>query len=149
MRGRTPLAHDPPAVTRLLLAYAGTLVAFAVLDLVWLGYVAHRFYQSQVGALLRTPPRWWAALLLYAVYAAGVTAFVVAPALDAGSLVHALVAGAAFGLVVYGTYDLTNLAVLRGWTVRVAVADVAWGVAVTAVAAAAGFGLARLAAAGA
>ena len=64
----------------------------------------------------------------------GVTAFVVAPALDAGSLVHALVAGAAFGLVVYGTYDLTNLAVLRGWTIRVAVADVAWGVAVTAAA---------------
>lgn len=136
-------------MTRLLLAYTGTLVAFALLDLVWLGYVARGFYQSQVGALLRSPPRWWAALLLYALYAAGVTGFVVVPALDGGSLVGVLAVGAAFGLVVYGTYDLTNLAVLRGWTPAAAAVDVAWGAAVSAAAAAAGFGLARLAAAAA
>ena len=136
-------------MTRLLVAYAGTLAAFALLDLVWLGYVARGFYQAQVGALLRSPPRWWAAALLYAVYAAGVTGFVVAPALDGGSLAAVLGVGAAFGLVVYGTYDLTNLAVLRGWTPAAAAADVAWGAAVSAAAAAAGFGLARLAAAGA
>ena len=133
-------------MTRLLFAYTGTLVAFALLDLVWLGYVARGFYQSQVGTLLRSPPRWWAALLLYAVYAAGVTGFVVVPALDGGSVASALAAGAAFGLVVYGTYDLTNLAVLRGWTTAAAAVDVAWGAAVSAAAAAAGFGLARLAA---
>ena len=136
-------------MTRLLLAYTGTLVAFALLDLVWLGYVARGFYQSQVGALLRSPPRWWAALLLYALYAAGVTGFVVVPALDGGSLVGVLAVGAAFGLVVYGTYDLTNLAVLRGWAPAAAAVDVAWGAAVSAAAAAAGFGLARLAAAAA
>ncbi|MBK9114395.1 MAG: DUF2177 family protein [Betaproteobacteria bacterium] len=136
-------------MTSLVLAYTGTLVAFALLDLVWLGYVARGFYQSQVGALLRTPPRWWAAALLYAIYAAGIAGFVVVPALDAGSFPRALVAGAAFGLVVYGTYDLTNLAILRGWTVGAAVVDVLWGTAVTAAAAAAGFGLARLAAAAA
>ncbi len=135
-------------MTALLLAHAGTLFAFVLLDLVWLGYVARRFSQSEVGALLRTPPRWGAAVLLYAFYAAGIAGFVVAPALDAGSLRHALLAGAAFGLVVYGMYDLTNLAVLRGWTVRVAVVDALWGAVVTAAAGAAGFGLARLAAAG-
>ncbi len=136
-------------MTRLLLAYAGTLVAFALLDLVWLGYVARGFYQSQVGTLLRTPPRWWAAALLYAVYAAGVTGFVVAPAQDGGTLATVAAAGAALGLVVYGTYDLTNLAVLRGWTPAAAAVDVAWGAAVSAAAAAAGFGLARLAGAAA
>jgi uncharacterized membrane protein len=82
-------------------------------------------------------------------YAAGVTGFVVVPALDGGSLVGVLAVGAAFGLVVYGTYDLTNLAVLRGWTPAAAAVDVAWGAAVSAAAAAAGFGLARLAAAAA
>jgi len=133
-------------MTRLLIAYAGTLVAFALLDLAWLGYVARRFYQSQVGTLLRAPPRWGAAALLYVGYAAGVTGFVVAPALDAGSLQQAWLAGAALGLVVYGTYDLTNLAVLRGWTTAAAIVDIAWGTVVTAASAAAGFGVARLAA---
>ena len=133
-------------MTRLLIAYAGTLVAFALLDLAWLGYVAQRFYQSQVGTLLRAPPRWGAAALLYVGYAAGVTGFVVAPALAAGSLQQAWLAGAALGLVVYGTYDLTNLAVLRGWTTAAAVVDMAWGTVVTAASAAAGFGVAQLAA---
>lgn len=33
-----------------------------------------------------------------------------------------------FGLVLYGVYDFTNLAMVSGWTLKVAVIDVLWGV---------------------
>ena len=46
--------------------------------------------------------------------------------------------GAAFGLIAYATYDLTNLATLKGWPLGLAAADVAWGTFASAVAATAG-----------
>lgn len=132
-------------MTRIALAYAGALLAFVALDLVWLGVVAREFYQAQVGSLLRDRPNWAAAFLLYAVYAAGLAYFAIVPALDTGRLADAALRGALMGLVVYATYDLTNLATLRGWTLPVAAADILWGVCVSAAAAAAGHALARLA----
>ena len=46
---------------------------------------------------------------------------------------------AILGAMAYATYDLTNLATLRGWTLPMALADIGWGTAVTALAATAGF----------
>jgi uncharacterized membrane protein len=46
--------------------------------------------------------------------------------------------GAALGLVVYATYDLTNWAVLRGWPAYLVPIDVVWGVVLTASAASVG-----------
>jgi uncharacterized membrane protein len=132
-------------MTRCLLAYAGTLASFCVLDFLWLGFVARDFYQSQVGPLLLARPNWGAAAVFYAVYAAGIALFAVAPALDAQSLVRAIIFGFLFGLFAYATYDLTNLATLKGWTLRVAAVDILWGGIVSAAAAAGGFALARLA----
>ncbi len=132
-------------MTRIALAYAGCLIAFCLLDLAWLGFIAKGYYQAQVGHLLLERPNWGAAILLYLVYAGGITYFAVLPALESGHLATALMRGALVGLVVYATYDLTNLATLRGWTLGVATVDVLWGICVSAAAAAAGHSLARLA----
>ena len=132
-------------MNRFLLAYAGALAAYCILDFIWLGVVAKGFYQSQVGELMAARPVWPAAILLYALYPLGIVYFAAAPAMSEGALGTALLRGALLGLVVYGTYDLTNLAVLRGWTVTASVVDALWGGVVTAAAAAAGFALARLA----
>jgi uncharacterized membrane protein len=130
---------------RLAFAYVGTLAAFCILDFLWLGVVAKGYYQSQIGSLLLDKPHWSAAVLFYMLFAAGVVMFVVAPALDGGSLRHVLIQGALFGFAGYAAYDLTNLATLKGWTVGVTVVDLAWGAVVTGLAASAGFMLARLA----
>lgn len=134
---------------RWLIAYGSTLVAFALLDFAWLGFVARDFYQARLGALLLPKPNWGAAALFYLAYPAGVVFFAVAPALDTGSVVRAAAWGAILGTLAYGTYDLTNLATLKGWSVPVAILDVAWGALATAGAAAAGFLLTRLASPGA
>jgi uncharacterized membrane protein len=133
-------------MTRLLLAYAGALATYAVLDLAWLGLFAKDFYQSQLAALLLPKPNWGAAALLYLAYPAGIVFFAITPALESGSVARAAALGAILGVLVYATYDLTNLATLKGWSSAVALLDIAWGALVTAGAAAGGFLLARLAA---
>lgn len=130
-------------MSQILIAFLATLVAFCVCDFVWLGFVAKGYYQSQIGTLLLDKPNWPAAALFYALYAAGVAFFCVAPALAQGSWGRALGTGLLLGLVCYATYDLSNLATLNGWTVSIVVVDVLWGMAVTAAAASVGFFAAR------
>lgn len=131
---------------RWALAFLATLVTISILDFVWLGFVAKDFYRGQVGALLLPQPRWAAAGLFYVMYAVATLGFVVAPAHDAGTWARALVQGALFGLVCYATYDLSNLATLKGWTVPMTAADIGWGMFVTACAGLAGYAALRAAA---
>jgi uncharacterized membrane protein len=49
------------------------------------------------------------------------------PALAGGSPISAFVNGALLGLLAYGTYDLTNYATLRRWTLGITLADLAYG----------------------
>ena len=126
-------------MTRIIVAYLATLVAFCAGDFVWLGTVATGFYQSQVGSLMLATPNWPAAGAFYALYAAGTVLFAVMPALRAGTWTSALIQGALFGFFTYATYDLTNLATLKGWSLGVTVVDIAWGAVVTGLAATVGF----------
>jgi uncharacterized membrane protein len=45
---------------------------------------------------------------------------------------------ALFGFFAYATYDLTNLATLRGWPVGLSLLDMAWGTLVSVASAAGG-----------
>jgi uncharacterized membrane protein len=104
-----------------------TLATFLVLDAFWLGLVAPQFYQLHIGFLLRDTPNWYAAGLFYLIYVAGLTVFVVTPAIRRESLSRGVLKGAFFGIVTYATYDLTNLATIKGWPLVVSLVDLAWG----------------------
>jgi len=123
---------------RPILTYLATALAFCALDFVWLGFIANDFYRREIAE-----PNWIGAVLFYVLYIAGIVIFVVARAAPAGSLARAAGLGALFGLVAYGTYDLTNLATVKGFTMAVVAADLAWGAFVTAVGAIAGTLVAR------
>ena len=96
-------------------------------DSVWLWLVAPRFYQAQIGFLLRDTPNWYAAGAFYLIYIFGLTVFVVTPAISQGSLAQGVSKGALFGIVTYATYDLTNLATVKDWPLLVTLVDLAWG----------------------
>lgn len=128
-----------------LVAYAAAAAAFLALDALWLGVIVRDFYRGQLGELLAPNPNLVAAGLFYALYVVGVVYFAVWPALGAGSWATALLNGALFGLIAYATYDLTSLAVTRGFPMTMAVVDMAWGATLTAVAAIAGYLAARAA----
>jgi uncharacterized membrane protein len=119
-------------------AYGATLVAVVVFDLIWLGAVAKQFYRTQLAGLIAEPFNLWAASAFYLVYPLGIVVFAVAPAISSGSSTDAVVFGGMFGFFAYATYDLTNLATLREWPVRLTFVDLAWGTILTAVAATCG-----------
>ncbi|MHC4180719.1 MAG: DUF2177 family protein [Planctomycetota bacterium] len=107
--------------------FALVTATFLMLDAIWLGLVAPRFYESQIGFLLRDTPNWYAAGAFYVLFIAGLTVFVVTPAIRHESLSQAVFKGALFGVVTYATYDLTNLATIKGWPLQVTLVDLAWG----------------------
>ena len=107
--------------------YAIALPVFFAIDMVWLGLVAKNFYKNQIGFLMTQNINWTAAILFYLLFIVGLVLFVIAPAVEKGSWVQALLLGAFFGFITYATYDLTNLATLKDWPLLVTIVDLAWG----------------------
>jgi uncharacterized membrane protein len=104
---------------------------FLFMDMIWLLRVGQQFYRTEIGSLLRDRPNLAVACLFYVVYISGLVTFVIEPYHQAASASGAFVWGALFGLVAYGTFNFTNLAILKGFTTRIAAIDLSWGMIVT------------------
>ena len=119
-------------IAHYLKLYVATLLAFFAVDMFWLVLVARGFYAKQLEPWLRQPPNWWAAIPFYLLFVVGLLVFAVVPGLQAGSWRRAVSLGAFFGLITYATYDLTNLATIKGWPWIVTAVDMAWGTVLAA-----------------
>ncbi|MBN8754040.1 MULTISPECIES: DUF2177 family protein [Variovorax] len=124
--------------TKHLVAWAATFVVLLVIDMIWLGVVAKGMYQEGMGDLMSPNPRLAFAGAFYLIYPIGLLLFAIVPGVEAQSVLRAAVLGALFGMFCYGTYDLTNLAVIRNWPLALSFIDIVWGALVSGVAAAAG-----------
>jgi uncharacterized membrane protein len=109
------------------------LLVFGVIDVIWLSVMAGRLYRPTLGEILLEKIRWAPALLFYFAFPAGLIHFALMPAVQAGSAMAALVNGGLLGLLAYGTYDLTNYATLRPWTLKITIADLIYGTVVAGI----------------
>lgn len=125
------------------IAYLSTLILFLAIDAIWLGLVARKFYQDQLGDLMLPSPNFAIAAVFYVFFAAAIVVLAVRPGLEAGSLLTAAGYGALLGLAAYGTHDITNLSTLKNWPVTVSVVDMIWGTVLTGLASAGGYAAAR------
>ena len=115
-----------------LKTFFAVLVPLLLIDGIWLSVMNKAFYAKNLGPLISEHPVWAAAAVFYLLYAAGLAYLVVMPSVASGlPWTQVLVRGAVFGLVAYGTYDLTNMATLAGWSYAVTFVDLAWGAIVT------------------
>ena len=119
--------------------YAACTAAFFALDLTWLGFVARGFYRNQMGHLLAEETKWGAAIAFYLIYVAAIIVLCVIPAVEKQSAVRAMVLGGVFGLAAYAAFDLTGLALLKGFAGGVVPVDLAWGVVLTGSVSVAGY----------
>ncbi|HEY0063795.1 MAG TPA: DUF2177 family protein [Telluria sp.] len=126
-----------------LFAYLAAMVAMLVVDGIWLGVLMADTYRDWLGGLMLDQPRWIPAALFYLLYTSGLVVFAVLPALRSSRLREAALLGGLLGLVAYGTYDLSNLATLKQWSVTLTVVDVLWGGVLSALASSAGYLAAR------
>ena len=116
-----------------LIVYVIALLIMAALDFSWLSLTSQPLYHRELGPMLADRPNLAAATAFYLLYAFGVVVLAIQPALANGDWKTAMVRGAVLGLVAYGTYDLTNMATLKQWSVKITLIDMAWGSFVTAV----------------
>jgi uncharacterized membrane protein len=117
-----------------LVAYVVAALVMGGLDFCWLSLTADPVYRRALGGVMAQNANMTAAVVFYLVYLVGVMVFAVRPAL--GDWRMALVWGALFGFFAYATYDLTNLATLKVWSLKVSLIDMAWGAFLTGVTAA-------------
>lgn len=117
--------------------YLATACVLLPLDLVFISFIAMPIYQQGIGHLLAAQPDVPAAVLFYGVFTLGLMVFAVAPTRMAAWR-RTLAAAALFGFFTYATYELTNLATLRGWPLHVVLMDLVWGCLLSAAAGSAG-----------
>ena len=119
--------------------YIATLVLFLSIDAVWIKTVMRPIFERDIGTIMLAEPRMGAALAFFVLYLAGLIFFAVVPAVEDGSWKIAALYGSLLGVIAYGTYETTNYATLKGWTLRMLVIDILWGASLSAVMAVVGF----------
>lgn len=112
-------------------AYVTAALVMGGLDYLWLSNTSGPIYHRALGAVMAENPNMTAAVAFYLIYIVGIMIFAVRPALASGDWRTAAVFGALFGFFAYATYDLTNLATLKVWSLKVSLIDMAWGTLLT------------------
>lgn len=126
-------------IAKILLSYFLTALVFFAVDILWLGLLAKDLYNRYLGDLLAEKVNWTAAIIFYLLFIVGISIFAIYPAVQKDSPAQALLLGALFGFFTYATYDLTNLATLKGWPMGIVFIDITWGAVLTAIVSIAGF----------
>jgi uncharacterized membrane protein len=109
-----------------------TAVLFALLDNLWFRWSLPNLYRPEIGELLGSF-RLGPAVAFYVLYVIGIQIFAVRPALASGQWSTGLIWGALFGFFCYMTWNLTNYAVMKTWSMKVTLTDITWGTVATAV----------------
>lgn len=116
-----------PFTVHSLLVLLWAIIIVQVIDFVWINFIAGGFYWDHYQALARMADgTWdvllWPAILVYLFIPVGVVYFAVKP-----SFWVSVWDGFCFGFLSYGIYDLTNMALLKHWSLESVMVDVAWG----------------------
>lgn len=119
----------------LLKQFALAFAAFLVLDFVWLGFVMKDFNTRQLAQIGRIVDGKFAilygpAILVYLLMAVAVVGYVLPQLNPDNATTEAMIKGGILGLIIYGVFDFTNLAILKNYPLPFVIADIGWGVVV-------------------
>jgi uncharacterized membrane protein len=119
-------------MSHILLIYLACLPFTLLLDYLWLAKLMQPFYLDQLGIYARRrgdsiTPVYSAAALVYLLLPLGIVLFALPRVDTVHPITSSLAWGALFGLVLYGVYDMTNMATLERWPVKMVWIDICWG----------------------
>lgn len=117
------------AFVNYLKLFIAAFIVLVLLDLIWFRLFMGTFFRQELASIARPAGQTSipSALAAWALLSVGIV-FLVLPRIAPGAVWwHALLWGALFGLVVYGTYDFTNYAILKDYPFRFLAVDVLWG----------------------
>ena len=128
---------------QLIISFIFVSTIFLIVDVIWLSITVKLVYKPNLGDLLNDKPVLWAAVLFYIIYMIGLTLIIIKPALASNSVLQAFWTGVIFGIVAYGTYNLTNMATVKNWSSIIVWIDMLWGGLLTGSSSAAGIYLTK------
>lgn len=110
-------------------------ILFIVFDFIWLGFVMKDFNMRQLAEIGRIENGVFQmqlapALITYILMALALPLYVLPRLARQSSHLNAFLAGAPLGLIIYGVFDTTNLAILKNYPLAFVVPDIAWGTVV-------------------
>ena len=126
-----------------LVLFMSSAIVFLLLDIVMLKNVLFPLFSERLGPQLLEDPRMGPAVIFYVMYMGGIMWFVSLPVLANGAAIQAFWNGLILGAIAYGTYEFTNYATLRSWSIEMVLVDVTWGAILTGVTAWAGVVITR------
>jgi uncharacterized membrane protein len=135
-RGERPMTY--------IIAYVAVLIVFGTIDAVWLTTMGALLYRPALGDILAQNLRVVPAIAFYLLFPIGIVVFAVLPGLRAQSPLAAAALALLFGTLAYATYDLTNYATLRNWTLQITVVDIGYGALASSLAATVAFFAVRM-----
>ncbi|MDD3186863.1 MAG: DUF2177 family protein [Bacilli bacterium] len=107
--------------------YIIALIIFLILDGIWLLLISKNLYSKEIGHLMADNANIFVALIFYLVFLVGLVYFVISPGIESGNVLKLITGAILFGFVTYATYDLTNLATLKAWPIKITIIDLIWG----------------------
>ncbi len=110
-----------------ILHYILTFFVFLAIDFIWLAVISKNLYKDNIGHLMAENVKYIPALIFYLLFVIGILSLSVYPGLKENNLVKTMIFASIFGLVSYGTYDLTNWATLKSWPAKIVIIDMCWG----------------------
>jgi len=117
----------------LLILIAVTAIVFGIGEAIMLPNVMKPMFKEVLGDQVLDKIRLGPAAMFYVIHIAGLIWFASAPALRDGQPGMALLNGALLGLIAFSCYEMTSWTIMRDWSPRLVVADIAWGTFISGV----------------
>lgn len=108
------------------------MITFIILDIIWFSISVKPIYEPTIQNIQKEPlqMKLLGGLFAWLLLAVGVYVFVLPLSQNIND---AMKYGALYGLIVYGIYNGTNYAILNNYDMKVSVADLTWGITVSAI----------------
>ncbi len=109
------------------------LPIIVIFDFIYFRFSLENFYKPRIGHILSEDFNYAIAAIFYILYSAGISYLILLPGFEySQSILRIFFNSFIFGVVAYGTYDLTNQATIKDWPAIVTIVDMLWGGFVTA-----------------
>lgn len=126
-------------MNKFLIITFGVASSMLLMDIIWLSVMSKKLYRPYLGDMIAEKFRLVPAVIFYLIYVLGLVYFVSLPAARQMSFSDSIINGGLFGGIAYSTYDLTNFATLRKWSLMVTLVDIGWGIALSSIASSCGY----------
>lgn len=110
-----------------IITYISMLLFFLIVDAIVIIKFMNPMFRSNIGEVMKEDVNFAFAAIFYLFYVIGIYWFGTYTGIKSNSIILGVASAAFLGLLAYGTYEITNFVVIKGWTPKMVIIDMIWG----------------------